>query len=430
MNLTLDRTIKDYVSTNRDRLVGHVRRLVQCPSENTPPVGAEVACQRMIAERLSTAGYEPDLYTFDQVPGLYDHPQFFRGREYGGRPNLAARCAGTGGGRSLILSGHIDTVPGGTQPWTRDPFSGHVDGNRLYGRGSNDMKAGVAVNLWVMEAVSELGFKLAGDLTFETVVDEEFGGVNGTLAGRLRGYHADAAVLSEPSSLRICAAQRGGRIAHLTFTGSGGILGDGRFPAGAIQQVTHFLNQVPKFAEQRRATAPVHPLYAGHCDPVPVSVTKIWTAPWGYGEPITPPEECRIEFYWQAMPGEAEEKVKREFLDWMDAVVLEAPGLFATRPGVEFPIRWLPGSAIDAKHPLVSELSAAAAPVLGREPAVVGIEGPCDMYMFHQFGIPAVLWGPSGGNTHAADEWVDLDSVMAAAESLLAFVCRWCGVAD
>ena len=102
--------------------------------------------------------------------------------------------------------------------------------------------------------------------------------------------------------------------------------------------------------------------------------------------------------------------------------------MFAHRPTVEYPIRWLPGSAIDPALPLVQELRSCAAAVLPAPPPIVGIEGPCDMFVFHDFGIPAVLWGPSGGNTHAADEYVDLDSAVAAAKALLLFVCRWCGV--
>jgi acetylornithine deacetylase len=76
----------------------------------------------------------------------------------------------------------------------------------------------------------------------------------------------------------------------------------------------------------------------------------------------------------------------------------------------------------------VRELAACASDVTGKQPPIVGIEGPCDMYVFHQaFGIPAVLWGPRGGNTHAADEYVEIDSVVDAAKALLVFVCRWCG---
>lgn len=416
-----------YVAGNQHRLVKLIQDLVQRPSENIPPNGAEASCQQYVASILQDAGCEPDVYTLNEVEGLSKHPLFVAGRNYINRPNVAVRRKGTGNGRSLILSGHVDTVPRGTQPWTRDPFSGHVDGNRIYGRGSNDMKAGVAINLFVFEAIQRLNVPLKGDLIFESVIDEEFGGVNGTIAARVRGYLADAAVIAEPSFLRVCAGQRGGRTAHITFSAPGGILSEGAFPIGVTDQLTHFLNEVRSFAAQRRASVRVHPLYAHHSDPVPVSITKIFTAPWGVGEPITTPEECRVELYWQLMPGEEQADVEREFFEWFDGMIDKSPKLFASRPRVEFPIRWMPGSAIDCSEPLVTEFADCAAKVLGNAPPVVGIEGPCDMFVFHRFGVPAILWGPRGGNTHGADEYVEIDSVVTAAQTLMEFVYRWCG---
>ena len=116
------------------------------------------------------------------------------------------------------------------------------------------------------------------------------------------------------------------------------------------------------------------------------------------------------------MPGEKQEEVERKFFAWLDSVVAGAPGIFASRPQVDIPIRWMPGSSILKTEPLVRELATCAAKVLGKEPLIQGIEGPCDMYVFHQaFGIPAVLWGARGGNTHAADEYLEIDSVVQAA---------------
>ncbi len=432
LDAALEQRISDYVDAHRSRLVEIVQELVRRPSENTPPEGAERACQQYVAAELRRCGWRPVVYELDESPGLREHPLFRAGREYSGRPNVGARLAGAGGGRSLVLSGHIDTVPRGSEPWTYDPFGGEVVGDRLYGRGSNDMKGGVATNLFAAEALAEMGLRLAGDLVFETVVDEEFGGVNGTLAGRLMGFNADAAVISEPSFLRVCPGQRGGRTAHITFKAPGGVLSDdGALPRGVIDQLTLFLSELPRFAERRRRTAPVHALYAGSADPVPVSITKVFTSPWGMREPITIPETCKVEMYWQLMPGERQADVEAEFFDWFDTMVAGAPGVFAARPTVEFPIRWMPGSAISASEPLVTELAACGARVLGKEPPIAGIEGPCDMYVFHQaFGIPAVLWGARGGNTHAADEYLEIDSAAAAAKALLLFVCRWCGVAS
>ena len=101
------------------------------------------------------------------------------------------------------------------------------------------MKAGVGTSLFIVEALTNLDLKLSGDLLFESVVDEEFGGVNGTLAGRLQGFNADAAIITEPSFLRVCPAQRGGRIAHILLEAPGGVLTEQMFPAGVIDQLTY-----------------------------------------------------------------------------------------------------------------------------------------------------------------------------------------------
>jgi acetylornithine deacetylase len=417
-----------YVDARGGELIDLLGRLVRIPSENTPPTGAEGACQEFVAGTLRKSGFQTDVYELDEVGGLREHPLYWPGRDYRGRPNVAGTLRGSGGGRSLILSGHIDTVPRGTLAWSRSPFGATVEDGRLYGRGSNDMKAGIATNLFVARAVHELNLPLAGTLTVESVVDEEFGGVNGTLAGRLRGYTADAAVISEPSFLRVCPAQRGGRTAHLTFqTANAGIL-CAAMEVGAAAQLGWFLHRLPEFAALRRSTAPPHPAYAHLANPVPVSVLKIHSGPWGMEEPMATAGVCRVELFWQTMPGEEQAVIDRQLFDWLQSVVESRPGLFPAPPQVEFPLRWLPGSSIDAGSELVRELSACAGRVLGAPPAVAGIEGPCDLFIFQQvFGIPGVLWGARGGNTHMPDEYVEIDSVVAAAKALLLFVYRWCG---
>lgn len=417
-----------FVDRHADRLVFILRELVQIPSENTPPWGAEGACQEQIAGLLRELGWNPRLYTLDEVPGLSEHPAFFAGRDYRNRPNLGARLCGSGQGRSLLLSGHIDTVPRGSLPWTRDPFGGAIEGNRLFGRGANDMKGGIATSLFVLEALRHLGIKLTGDLLFETVVDEEFGGGNGTLAGRLAGFNADAAIISEPSFLRVCAGQRGGRTAHVTLQAAGGVLTDGCLPAGVVEQLTFLLIKWREFAARRRGTVTVHELYKDHVDPVPVSITKVFTSPWGTGEPITVPEECKLELYWQTMPGETQEDIEREFTVWINSLSLDESGPFSAPPAFTYPIRWLPGSAIRESEPLVREFADCARQALGETPAITGIEGPCDLYIFQQvMNTPAILWGGRGGNTHGANEYVEIDSLVNAAKALLTFVCRWCG---
>src|SRR5262245_55573961 len=153
----------------RERVVTTVRELVQIPSENTPPSGDELGCQQYVERRLRDLGIESEMYYLSEVPGVREHPAFRQDRDYAGRPNVAAVWRGAGGGRSLLLSGHIDTVPRGSAPWSRDPFGGTIEENRLYGLGSNDMKGGIAAMLVAVEALKEAGVKLSGDLRFETI---------------------------------------------------------------------------------------------------------------------------------------------------------------------------------------------------------------------------------------------------------------------
>lgn len=424
----VEQELLSYADDRREDLISLIQTLVRIPSENTPPTGGELACQLFCRDYLADCGFTTDLYSLNDVPGLTTHPLYWPGRDYTDRPNLAATHKGRGG-PSLVLSGHIDTVPRGTLPWTRDPFSGHIEDGRLYGRGSNDMKAGIAANLFVARALHDLGIEPQGRLTIESVVDEEFGGVNGTLAGRLRGYVADAAVISEPSFLRISAAQRGGLTAHITFETQGSGILSGQMEAGVDAQLGWFLSQIPVFAGIRRRTAPEHAAYGHLENPVPVSVLKIYSGPWGSSEPMATATTCKVELFWQTMPGEEFSQVIRQFEEWLRETIAARPGLFAGMPKVEYPVRWLPGSSLtdeQLKGPLVSRLSACAAEVLGTPPPLAGIEGPCDMYIFQQhFGVPAVIWGALGGNTHAADEYVDIESAVRAAKALLLFVYRW-----
>jgi len=426
----LEEALVETARLRRDDLIQTTAALVRIPSENTPPTGGEQDCQKLVFSRLRSLGIPAEMYLIGSVPGLTSHTEFRPGRDYTSRPNIAGVISGSGGGRSLILSGHIDTVPRGSLPWARDPFAAAVESNRLYGLGANDMKGGVGVILSVVRILKEAGVVLRGDLHVETVVDEEFGGVNGTLAARLRGPKADAAIICEPTSQAICPAQTGGRTAHFRLKVEGsGILYEGGSPAQVTGPLAYLLAAVEDFARQRRASSPGHPLYAHSHDPVPVWITRIYMGGWGYLDPQTLPSSCNVEIYWQAMPGEAQESIDREFFGWLDAMVQARPDLFTPRPEVSFPFRWLPGSALDPAHPLVTELAEACSATAGQAPPVEGIAGPCDMYLFHQhFDIPAVLFGPGGGNTHAPDEWVDLDSQQLTVEALLRFICRWCEV--
>lgn len=416
----------------REELIGIVQDLVRIPSENTPPSGNELECQEYIARYMASLDLPVDLYYFNDLPELKKHPAFWPGRDYSKRPNLAVVYKGRGNGKSLLLSGHIDTVPRGSAPWKEDPFGGVVKRDKLYGLGAWDMKGGIGAIMIVLKILKELDIHLQGDLIFESVVDEEFGGVNGTIAGRLHGHNTDGAIITEPTDLSICPATCGGRMAHITLEGRGGIMGKAHSESGSVtDQLSYFLEKIREFAQLRKERTKIPDIYQEYDNPIPVWITKINMGGWGFKEPLTKPENCTIELYWQSMPGEKKEDIDEEFFRWFEEVIHSKPELFVQEPRVEFPMRWLPGAKINRNHPLVSTLKVCAEKITTKDVSVIGKPSPSDLWVLPDyFNIPAIHFGAGGANAHLPDEYVKVNDLLTLTKSLLLFIIRWCGLAE
>ena len=212
-----------------DRIVATLRDLVAFPSivkanpnESGP---GERECQEYLKARLERIGFATDLWEPDG-PALFSkyegRPGANKGRTFEGRPNLGGRLSGSGGGRSLMLTGHIDVVPPGPlEHWTSDPFLAVVQDSFVQGRGAVDMKGGVACMLMAIEILRDLDVKLSGDVVFTTVVDEEIGGM-GSLAMVDRGFRADAGIMTEATANRIAPLCRGILWGRIVIDGIGG----------------------------------------------------------------------------------------------------------------------------------------------------------------------------------------------------------------
>src|SRR5689334_11897118 len=195
------------VEALRPELIAFLRRLVQFPS--LP--GREQLAQHFYAKSLRELGLEVEILS-SRREDLEHHPAFCDdGVRFEDRLNVVGRWRGSNPsrGRSLILNGHMDVVPTGSETlWSDSPWSGAVRNGRLYGRGSSDMKAGLAANLFAVRALQAAGFRPAADLILESVIGEESGGV-GTLTTLVKGCRAQAAIITEPTRLRLCPVQSG-----------------------------------------------------------------------------------------------------------------------------------------------------------------------------------------------------------------------------
>ena len=215
--------IKQYVDEHREEAIKLLSDLVRINSADIEHGmdGREQAAQEFLKAYVEGLGAESELIEPDYAT-MSDSPECPPGHNYKGRPNLVARFKGNGKGRSLLLSGHIDTMdPGDMNAWRHDPWAAEIIDGEMYGVGSADMKAGLACQVFAIKALRALA-EIKGDVTFWSVVDEEGGG-NGTLDLVRRGYcKADGAIIGEPTDRCIATASRGVMLLRVTVEGENG----------------------------------------------------------------------------------------------------------------------------------------------------------------------------------------------------------------
>jgi acetylornithine deacetylase len=418
--------IDAWVEHERERVIGLARDLVRIPSENHPPHGAEAEAQAFLAEALRRAGLPAELYDIAAVPGLEDHPLRYRGVDCHGRPNVSLRLPGRhpAGARSLILSGHMDTVPAGdpTQ-WTESPVSGSLRAGRLYGRGAYDMKAGVAANAAVAMMLNDLRIELDGDLMVESVADEEFAGGHGTIAARLHSGGADAVLLPEPSNLVPYRAHRGLRIARITIEGKGGVTFAGDTLRPAVHELPALIEAILQFGQQRNTRTRIPEAYASNPAPASWMITKVRANNWCDDARLAVPEAAQVELFWESMPAETQAQIEQEFEAWLADFAARS----SARVSHEYWLRWMDGYQLPAAHPLAVCAVRHTGAVSGTPQPAVGAPFPCDLFLFARLGVPAgIILGPAGNNAHAADEWVDVESLLQTVRIYGRIACDWC----
>ena len=184
MSVTLDQTLLQKIDDSREKAIAFLQQMIAIPSVT----GDEAKIQKFLADYMRKIGLEVDVWETDWE-ALKKHPAYIPvDRGYEGRPNIVATLKGSGGGRSLLLNGHTDVIPvGGGEGWSDNPWSATIKNGRIYGRGSADMKSGVASHIMAVESLLAAGLKAKGDVYINVVVDEEVSG-HGTLDTVIRGY--------------------------------------------------------------------------------------------------------------------------------------------------------------------------------------------------------------------------------------------------
>ena len=423
-SLTVDeRAIASAVTGLRESLVDALQELVRTESHT----GNEGAAQEIVARLMREQGLSVDVWepSAALLAPYAEHVTLEGG--FSGRPNVVGTLESAGGGRSLILNGHIDTVDAAdVTAWDADPHSGHIRDGVLYGRGSCDMKAGVISNLFALRALRAAGLAPLGRVVVESTISEEDGGA-GALAAILRGYVADACIITEPTDLDIIVAHGGSLMFRLIVPGLAAHAAARNEGVSAIEKFA-FLHAGLLAFEARRNAAHTHPLYAHLENKIPLSIGTLRAGTWA----STVPDLLTADGRAGLAPGEDLEAFKEEFLAEVGAIAAGDPWLREHPPRVE----WLEGqfasSQVATDHALVTQLAEAAGAVLPSAPSISGVTYGADMRHFvNTGGMPCLMFGAGDVRlAHAPNESIVIDDVLKATTVLALFIARWSGVAQ
>ena len=379
---------KDYT---RQTLV----RLVQINSINptlAPGAPGEREIAGFIAESLVSIGLAVGI--FEPEPS---------------RATVLGKLAGTGGGRSLMLNAHCDTVD---VPGMAEPFSGALRDGKIFGRGSFDMKGSLAAGMAAAKALVDSGVRLRGDLLVAAVADEEYGSLGTTdLIGRVQ---VDGAIVTEPTALEVCLAHKGYLWIDVEVTGRAAH--GSRFELGidANMKMGQFLAKLSLLERDLRSRPP-HPLVG------PPSMHAAMLNG-GIGLSTYAPS-CTLKIERRTVPGETEAQAVAEVQALIDRIARDDRDFHATvrcffsRDPFETP----PDAAV------VQAVDRAATKVRGAKPRHIGDTPWMDAALLQAAGTETVVFGATGAGAHSDTEWVDLESVYQLAEILADAAVEYCG---
>ena len=419
-----------------DDLVDLTRQMVRVPTETHPPSGDEGPGQDHLTAYVSERfGWEVDRFLPSDVPGIEGHPGWWPGLDYANRPNVVVRRRGAGGGRSIILKGHIDVVSAGPHElWQHHPYGGELDQGRVYGRGAVDMKGGIAAMIYAMRAVEHAGIPLQGDVIIESVVNEELGGYNGTLACCARGYEADAAIVTEATMCQVNPAHKGGAALRLRVPGKSAHSNFWWTGVSALDKALILKQALAGFQAERNRETRNNPYFSDpERFPLAAMADTVWSLSAGDPAIMSPPEEAVLDFWVDALPGEQVSTIVDRLADALRRAADHDPFLSVHPPVLDRQalMRAFEPTAVPLDHPIVTSLARSYEEVVGEEPGIFGFASCCDAMMFNLFSsTPAVIFGP--GNlavAHAPDEYVEVSELIRAARILACTLLDWCGIA-
>ncbi|MGE2730773.1 ArgE/DapE family deacylase [Mycolicibacterium vaccae] len=410
------------VDAQFDRQVRFTQELIRHPSLR----GAEASAQDLLYGAMSGRGLEMDRWELDPEE-LAGHPGAGKVEvSYAGVDNVVGTYQpGRELGRSLILNGHVDVVPEGPEAqWQRSPWEAAIVDGWLYGRGSGDMKAGLAANLFAFDALRAAGLAPLGRIHFQSVVEEECTG-NGSLSALMRGYTADAVLIPEPEEDMLVRANVGTIWFRVRVAGHPGHPREMSAGFNAIDAAYFVVEKLRELEERWNAEKDRHRYFEDLEHPINLNVGKIQGGDWNSSVPAWCELDLRIALY----PGTTADDAWSELTAALAAIEHDALGHPISAEAVPtgfYAEGYVLEEGSDAERALADSHSDAFD---GAALQSFTTPGYLDGRVFVQYGgVPALVYGPVSKDIHGFDERVDIESVRRITKSIALFIARWCGV--
>lgn len=422
--IDLKKQVQDYIEEHKQELIEAIVKAVQIPSV----IGNEQAMQEYMKKKYEEIGLKV-VEVQPEYKKVQEHPAFSSsGLSFKGRKNVVGIWEGTAkDAPSLALNGHMDVVsPEPVEKWTKDPWGGELEGNKLYGRGSGDMKAGLMANWFALKALLDLGLRPKGQVQLQSVIEEEAGGAGGTLSLLEAGYVTDGFIATEPHALRLTVAHAGVMYFRVRVLGKTAHAGMAHLGVNAISKMYKVYNALEMLAEKRAKEVYFELFHKGSGQSVHLNLGTLKGGDWASNVPGEAVLECRIGF----IPSETRAEMKELVEKTVQKAAEGDEWLEQNPPQVEWYGWTTEAWNQDPEHPYVQAFKQTAEKVLGREVEIAGRAAGNDARFTQYYDKPGLVFGPKCSNMHGPDEYVEIDSVIDTAKVFAAHIIDWCGVEE
>lgn len=421
---TLEQKVLSYIDKHTDELDQLLSDLIKIKSVNFDTDGDEEKCEDLIMDQYNSLGLEAEKYYPTDIPGILENPDFLAGRNAENRPNFSGTYRAPDAKKKVMLAAHTDVMPiGDESQWSVDPFGGEIKDGRIYGRGANDNKFGIASSIMAFKAIQESGIVLESDVVLESYSDEEYGGGNGALAASLK-HKCDAIINMDGGNFEIWSCSMGGQILEISVKANE-TQDSSKLVVDALLVIRE---ELQTFIRNRHEELKSDRYFAG--TDMERSAFRFYEFMAGYGGMGVNLDRGMMSFVFYT--NKSQEHIQKELDDALKVIKTRLDEMRVSTKGFVPRTRFFHCLSLPDEDGTLQNIKKAAEEIVNRP---IQITGAClsDLSLFLKHGSPISLnFGiirdfQLYGGAHQYDEFVDQKQLHEHCKAIALFLIRWCG---